>query len=289
MLAVDHNVEQYAEMKREVIATYHRAAPTYDQVGTRQFTHFARILIKRLAIAPESRVLDVASGRGALLFAAAAGLNADGLAVGIDLAEGMVTEAQRERVARGLNRAAVVRMDADRAAFAPASFDCVLCGFALHFFDYDLALSQFLRLIKPGGVMAASFPTGTVNPGPELERWGWLFKLTKDVFPPDFTPPPAWIAPRRLNKPDKVRAVFAQAGFVDLEIEQHEADLYFRDEADWWAWEWSQGSRFWVEGMRPEARDRFQREAFEHLNAMKEPGGIRMRDAAMFVIARRPR
>jgi hypothetical protein len=75
-----------------------------------------------------------------------------------------------------------------------------------------------------------------------------------------------------------------QAGFTRVRIELHEADLYFKDEVDWWAWEWSQGSRFWLEGMSPEGLARFKQEAFDHLREMREPQGIAMRDGALFAL-----
>ena len=57
---------------------------------------------------------------------------------------------------------------------------------------------------------------------------------------------------------------------------------------DWWDWEWSQGSRFWLEGMSAEGLERFKRESFEHLAAMKTAKGIAMRDGALFAVGYKP-
>ena len=62
----------------------------------------------------------------------------------------------------------------------------------------------------------------------------------------------------------------------------------FADEEDWWAWEWSQGSRFWLEGMSPEGLAKFKTVSFEKLKAMKEPAGIPMHDGVLFAIANAP-
>ena len=64
--------------------------------------------------------------------------------------------------------------------------------------------------------------------------------------------------------------------------------MYFVDEHDWWAWEWSQGSRFWVEGMSSEGLERFQTVSFKHLEAMKGPKGIPILDGALFAVANTP-
>ncbi len=73
-------------MKKEVVGMYDRAAPLYGQVGTKQFTYFGSLLIERLALPAGAQVLDLASGRGAILLAAAEKVGAACRVVGIDLA-----------------------------------------------------------------------------------------------------------------------------------------------------------------------------------------------------------
>jgi len=274
------------EMKREVVAMYDRAAPLYGQVGTKQFTYFANLLIERLDIPAAARVLDIASGRGALLFAAAEKVGASGRVVGIDLAPGMVEQTRAEIERRGLSQASVLLMDADDPAFEPESFDVITCGFALHFLDYERTLPKLRALLKPGGTFAAAIPNSP-NSDEDLARWRWLFDLTKAVFPPGFTPPPAWIAPRRLRTADRAEAALTEAGFARVWTEQHDATLYFRDADDWWNWEWSQGSRFWLEGMSPEGLEQFERESRLHLSEMITPDGIPMRDGALFAFGQK--
>lgn len=272
--------------KREVIGMYNRAAPIYGQVGTKQFTYFGSLLVERLAIPPGAHVLDVACGRGALLFAAADRVGESGRVVGIDLAPQMIEQTTAEIQRRGLTQASALLMDADALAFEPNSFDFITCGFALHFLDYERTLPRIHALLKPGGIFAAAIPNAPINEE-ELARWGWLFELTRAVFPPGFTPPSSWIAPRRLSKPELAQAAFAGAGFASVWTEQHDAALYFADADDWWQWEWSQGSRFWLEGMSPEGLERFERESREHLAQMQTPQGIPMLDGALFAFGKK--
>jgi len=269
-------------MKHDVIGTYDRAAHLYDQVGARRFTYFDGLLVERLNIPLGAHVLDLASGRGAMLLAAAEKVGASGRVVGIDLAPQMVALTQAEIERRGLTQASILLMDADDPAFEPESFDFITIGFALSFLDFEHLLPKLHNLLKPGGTFAAAQTYNPTDNKEDFARWSWLFDLTKAVFPPDFSPPAAWIAPRRLSKPDQNVAALTQAGFVDVRTEAHPTTFYFRDENDWWDWEWSQGSRFWVEGMSPEGLDRFKRESFEHLRAMQTPQGIPMSDGALF-------
>ena len=270
-------------VKQDIVGLYDRAAPLYDQVGIKQFTYFGNLLIERLAIPAGAQVLDIASGRGALLFPAAERVGSSGHVIGIDLAPGMVKETGAEIARRGLTQAEIRLADADEITFEENVFDFITCGFALHFLDYERLLPRLLHFLKPGGCFAAIAPYVPTHDMENFPRWKWLFDLTKAVFPPDFVPPPAWIAPRKLGKPELAEAAFQRAGFVNIHSEEHEAMLYFKDENDWWKWEWSQGSRFWVEGMSPEGRERFQRESFEHLRQMQTEQGIPTLDGALFV------
>jgi ubiquinone/menaquinone biosynthesis C-methylase UbiE len=54
--------------KRLVAALYDRVAPDYADLGPPLFAHAGRRLVEIAAVAPGDRVLDVATGRGAVLF-----------------------------------------------------------------------------------------------------------------------------------------------------------------------------------------------------------------------------
>ena len=73
MTGMDPNTR--AELKREIVGVYDRASSIYNRVGIRQFTYYADLLIAMLNIPPGAQVLDVATGRGALLFPAADGFD----------------------------------------------------------------------------------------------------------------------------------------------------------------------------------------------------------------------
>ena len=280
---------EHEQLKREIVGVYNRAAHLYDQVGAKFFTYYANLLIDKLNIPSGARILDVATGRGALLFAAAERVGPSGYVLGVDLAPNMISNTAAEIKTRGLQQAEVRLMDADDIDFPDHSFDYVLCGFALHFLDYPRLLLLFRDILKPGGTIATLHPYVPTNNEENFEKWKWLFELTREVFPPDFEPPASWVAPNRLNKPELIEAALRESGFGNISITAAETTMYFKDENDWWDWEWSQGSRFWVEGMSPEGLEKFKAVSFENLKAMKTPQGIPILIAALMAVASTPK
>jgi len=273
------------DLKQEIVGVYDRAASSYEQVGIKAAAYFGNRLIEGLAIPPGAHILDVATGRGALLFSAAHKVGTAGKVIGIDLAPAMLAATAAEISSRRLAQAEVRRMDGDHPDFPEQSFDFILCGFALHFLDYSRALPIFLRLLKFGGMFAT---VGPYVPKDGVERWQWLFQLTREVFPPGFEPPSSWTAPNRLNTPALITAALREAGFVEVSVWREEKVLYFRDEEDWWDWEWSQASRFWLEGMTPEGLARFKAVSFEKLRQMRVAEGIPICWGAQFATAKSP-
>jgi O-methyltransferase/aklanonic acid methyltransferase len=141
--------------KKQVVAgVFSRSAPTYDRVGPRFFSHFGRQLVELAQIPKGSRVLDVATGKGAVLFPAADAVGPLGHVTGIDLSEAMVLEIAKEISRQNLENVEVCKMDAEYLQFPDESFDCILCGFAIFFFPKpDRALSEMRRVLTPNGQM----------------------------------------------------------------------------------------------------------------------------------------
>src|SRR5688572_1381792 len=110
--------------KAETMARFNSRAADFDPQGT--FAHFGQRLVAELGVEPGQRVLDVATGRGAVFFPAAERVGAAGEVVGVDLAESMVRATNEEAERRGLGTPVRI-MDAEQLDFPDAGFDRVLC------------------------------------------------------------------------------------------------------------------------------------------------------------------
>jgi ubiquinone/menaquinone biosynthesis C-methylase UbiE len=278
------------ERKHEVAGFFGRAAPTYDRVGPRFFSRFGHRLVEWADISAGARVLDVAAGRGAVLFPAAEAVGLHGQVVGIDLSPAMVAETSREIEQRALSNVSLHQMDAEHLQFPDESFDFVLCGFAVFFFpQLDRALAEFHRVLRPQGRLAIS------TWGQRDESWKWYGDLFETYLPSPPEEQPADTPPRPrpvFNKPDGLVALLGGAGFADVRVDSDEADFSYGSAEEWWQTQWSHGARSGLEDLErkggAELLERFKSDAFEKFQTVKQPNGIHELLRALFAVATRP-
>lgn len=101
--------------------------------------------------------MDVATGKGAVLFPLAERVGHSGKVVGVDISKQMLAETSIAVQKRDIHWIDLVYMDAEQLDFPDNSFDAIFYGFALFFFpSMSKALSEFKRVLKPNGFLAVS-------------------------------------------------------------------------------------------------------------------------------------
>ena len=104
-------------------------------------------LLDAVRLRAGTRLLDVASGPGAL---AAEAANRGARSVGVDLSPRMIELAQRLYPAIEFREA-----DVEHLPFPDHAFDAVVCAFGLgHFPQPELAVAECVRTLSPGGCIA---------------------------------------------------------------------------------------------------------------------------------------
>ncbi|HWO73630.1 MAG TPA: class I SAM-dependent methyltransferase [Dehalococcoidia bacterium] len=130
-------------------------------------------LDKELRLTPESRILDIGCGSGALLQVIAARVRFQRAPVGVDPSKEML------RKGRGRHGIRLLQASGGDLPFADGTFDAVICAHVVkHLQDADLLqlLREVRRVLAPGGVaLIWEFaPSGSRL----LDRWNrWLITL----------------------------------------------------------------------------------------------------------------
>jgi ubiquinone/menaquinone biosynthesis C-methylase UbiE len=252
-----------------------RSASSYENI--RYFPIFGQWLVDTAHIPAGATVLDVACGRGAVLFPAAQRVGAKGKIIGIDLADGMARETDAEIKRRGLAQAEARQMDAEHLDFPASFFDFVLCGFSLQFFPHlDRALAEFRRVLKPNGRVAV-----TTWGGDDDSRWDWYDKLREEYQAN------VKLGSNSLDKPEVLQQWFSQAGFSDIQIITKDMDMVYRDEEEWWNVEWSISGRAGLEKLSVETLEKFKAECFARVQSQREADGFHFQLSAFCTTAKK--
>jgi ubiquinone/menaquinone biosynthesis C-methylase UbiE len=146
----------------------------------------------------DARALDLGCGPGRELRRMAA-LVPDGVAVGVDLAAGMLRAAYRSARAAGLDNTAFYQADAGELPSAfDGAFDVVYNCLAHHHFpDPPAAAASAFRALRPGGIYAV------VDPGPD-----WYNQISAPLAR---LADPGWIG---FHNPEQFMELLARAGFA---------------------------------------------------------------------------
>ncbi len=157
-----------------------------------------------LALTRESHILDVASGRGTSAFYLAESFGCK--VTGVDLSQENVSLAIDEAGRLGLGGLLSFQVgDAERLPFGDKTFDAIICECAFCTFpSKPVAAREFVRVLKPSGLLGLSDLTKTEEAIPELE--GLL----------------SWIACIGDARPTRrYSEILALAGFQAVTVEDH--------------------------------------------------------------------
>ena len=200
------------------------AALHYEKTAHPFTSRFAEDAIARVPLGPDSRVLDVAAGTGALAFLAA---RTGAHILATDFSQGMV-----DRIAAaGLPNVEARVMDGQALALEDGSYDAVFSIFGVIMFpDWRKGLAEMARVTRPGGygVVATWQGRGAAS-------FLLLGEIRRKLFPDSeaMTMPSAIDA---LCDPSNFARALTDAGYRDPKIEHvthdYQLDVAALDEPD---------------------------------------------------------
>lgn len=273
----------------EVVEVFNRAASSYDSHGPRLFAELGRRLVDGAGVAAGAKVLDVACGKGAVLFPAADRVGPRGKVTGIDLAENMVLEAIAEINRTGRSNIEILTMDADRLSFPDATFDFVFCGFALWLFREPRQASlEFFRVLKPGGRLALS-TWASDSPYLAWVRQEIAASLPSSTDQPTKAPTSPSLGSAAFGAAPQIATALRETGFADIDSRMEVHDFVYADEEEWWASLWGQGLRSQFEALDAQSLEVFKADMIREARRLTGPDGLRTRWHPLFTQAIKPR
>jgi SAM-dependent methyltransferase len=201
----------------------------YQDILDRQIEPLGLAAIDRAKVSPGERVLDVGCGCGQTTLEIARRVGSRGEVLGIDLSAPMLERARERARAAGIAQARFLCADAQTHAFEPARHDLLFSRFGVMFFQDPVAAFRNLRgALAPGGRLALLCWR-------EIGQNPWMLEpmmaIAKRVALP---PPPAPDAPGpfAFASPERVRGILERAGFREIVLEPHDAEMALAGGAD---------------------------------------------------------
>lgn len=137
----------------------------YDQPLLQRFVYrpAQNMALEVLRAAGVRRVLDVGCGTGIFSTRIADELGAE--VIGCDLSAGML-----EKAAERSTGVEWIRGDATKLPLPDSSVDAIVCTEAFHFFDQPVALAEFGRAVRDGGLVLIAMINPRTDAGSRLLR-----------------------------------------------------------------------------------------------------------------------
>ena len=266
--------------KQEIVKVFDQVAEHYDNPAMRFFPFCADRLIAHLRPRPGSKVLDVATGTGAVGLAAAQAIGPHGRVQAIDLAENMLQTAVANLQRSGLTNIDFHLMDAESVEFKSRYFDCVTCSFGIFFLpDMQAGLSSWRQVLKPGGrVIFTSFTAKAFQPLADM------FRQRMECFGVDI-PLANWM---RLTTKEECLALLEAAGFSNTEIVMEQLGYHLINPEDWWEIIYNSGFRGYLEKLDAEQLGRFRVEHLTEIRSLMSDKGLWLDVETLFSTGVRP-
>ncbi len=208
---MQQQMEQIREQQKEIWNKFSSGWKKWDDFTMEFLKPMGEEIIGSLKLKESDTVLDVAAGTGEPGLTIAS-IVKSGKVVITDLAEGMLEVARDNATKKRITNYKTIACDVCELPFEDATFDAVSCRFGFMFFpDVLMAAKEMTRVLKPGGMMAAS-----VWGMPDKNFWvtATMSTLNKNLQLP--APPHDAPGMFRCAKPGFLAGVFKQAGLNNI-------------------------------------------------------------------------
>lgn len=185
-------------------------------------------MLEMAGLSSGHRVLDIAAGAGEQSITTAKKVGTTGYVLATDISPNILEYAKQMAEQAGLNNIETKVMDGENLTLDDETFDAVISRVGLIYFpDQQKALKEMLRVLKPGGKVAA-----IVYSTPDKNKF---FSVPVSIIrnraklPP---PLPGQPGPFSLGAEGVIEKAFLQAGFINVKSELVNSPLLLSSAGD---------------------------------------------------------
>ena len=268
--------------KQQVQQIFASIAPAYDCPATRFFPFCADRLVSYVKPKPGSKVLDVATGTGAVAVPFAQAIGAGGRVTAVDFSAEMLDRAEANIRKMALDNVDLHEMDAERLDFRSNYFHSVVCSYGLFFLpDMPRALREWVRVLRPGGrLVFTSFEETAFRP--------MLDDFVERLQSCGAELPDGPFGSRRIASLAHCRELLHDAGLIEVAAERVQIGYHLNDENDWWDVVSSTAMRALFDQLADDRKEAFRKEHLAWVAAQKTDDGLWLDVQTRFASAIKP-
>ena len=265
------------QVKQRITDVFDTVATGYDNPSTRFFYFCADKMLDILEPKQNTRLLDIATGTGAVATSAAQKLLPEGRVHGIDLSEKMLDIASKNAAKMALTNIDLHTMDAEKPDFKSDYFHYITCSFGIFFLpDMPTALKNWQRILQPDGkIIFSTFASEAFSPLTDL------FKDRLSQYGLDI-PEASWF---KLSVPAECESLLSNAGYSNIKTETKQMGYHLLNIDDWWEILWNTGYRGFLNQLSATDLVRFRAEHLKEVEALKSDDGLWLNIETIFSTA----
>lgn len=275
--------KQLEEIREQQKASWNQFSPgwkKWDDLTMDFLKPMGDEIIRLLQPKSNEVILDVAGGTGEPGLTIASMLT-DGKVSITDLSEGMLEIAQENAVQRGIENIEIRACDVCELPFDDNTFDAISCRKGFMFFpDMLIAAKEMVRVLKPGGRIAAS-----VWNVPEKNFWitAIMGTISRNIELP--TPPAGSPGMFRCAEDGFMSDLFSQAGLKNISLYEIAGKLNSKSTDVYWEMMTEVGAPIVaaLSGADDATREKIKTEVYKIVNE-KYPDGNVIIDSSAIVI-----
>ncbi len=268
------------QVKQQITTVFNTVASGYDNPSTRFFYFCADKMLDILQPKQNTRLLDIATGTGAVATSAAQMLLPEGRVHAIDLSEKMLDIAFKNSQKMSLSNINLHIMDAEKPIFKSDYFHNISCSFGIFFLpDMLSALKNWQRIMQPGGkIIFSTFGKEAFSPLTELFRTR-LAQYGINI------PDTHWF---RLSDPQECQSLLKGAGYTDIKTEEKQMGYHLLNLDDWWEILWNTGYRGFLNQLSASDLSKFRAEHLKEIEQFKTEDGLWLNIQTLYSTAKKP-